>query len=452
MNIKPIIAALTLGAMVTGCAGIPAPDDRQALTYEKQKSIDGWNEAPDIRFSPRNRKIEVSESSEIPRSILNKKIHTHTSGQITTQDLVFILDQSGIQAAVGSQDVEGMSLYLPKFTGSVGSLLQMLSDTSNLAFRYVGQTIVIDDSKQYIVKIEQQKDLSEIISSAVQSLGATDVYASTEAGTVTYNASTRKQRAIEDYLERLSVNSSLINMQLAVITVRLSDERNSGFDWSSFTAKFGASNLVDNQDQGLLGNLTSAGMGLTFAGDTINIASALNLLSTYGESKTVQNLTLQTLSGVPVSLKSGDEIPYISDIPTVVSDNTTTSGLNTKTIETGFQVDLDALYDSDEQMVTVNMDLALRSLVGFRDLSAGAQLGTITQPQTQQQELNNIIKLKAGETALLGGLVIENYSDNRQNLSAIDRLPIGSQSTDSNRTAVFIMLRPTVTVFSGGKS
>lgn len=449
MNIRHFFAIGVLAASVSGCASIPQGHERTSLEFHNQSMSDSWAATPAKTYIDKAYNIEVQEPGLIPDRIKSKKVHIHASAYLSPDDLIFILDKYGVNAVVSSKEIENAKVYVPRYSGTVGELLDIIASASDLDFRYVGNSVVIDDSKQFIVKIEQQKDLADKIASTVEKMGAEEVVASTESGTITYSASSKNQVLISNYLERLALNSSVIQLQVAVITVRLKDERNTGFNWSEFAMGFGNSRNIDNETTGFIGRLTGSAMGLQFADDGINVAAALNMLSTYGESKTSQNLTIQTLSGVPVSLKSGDKIPYISDIPTTTNDNNTTSGLETETVETGFKIDLDALYDSDESLVTISMDLSLKSLIGFIDLSAGEQLGTITQPQVQEQALNNIVKLKAGQTAMVGGLIIENYSDNRQSISTLDKLPLGSKSMDSTRTAIFIMLRPTVTVFGG---
>lgn len=445
--------AFIFSALITGCASFPETEERPSLEESANDVVDGWNSTKAITFRPNRTSLDIDSPEQIPDSVRKKVITLSTPGYIGPQDLVFILDQIGVQSIIASQGFSDTSIYIPSYKGDVGSFLDLISDSSNMSFRWSGGAVIVDDTRRYTVRIAQQKDLTDIIASAIGSLGAEEVFASKESGSITYSASTRHQKNISDYLSRLSVNTALIQLQLAVINVSLKDERKTGFDWSSFNLNLGDAALLDGGfgTIGKLGKLTGSGAGITLNDSNMSLTAALNLLSTYGESRTAQNLTLQTLSGVPVSLSSGDEIPYVKDIPTTSSESNVTQGVQTEVVKTGFEVDVEALYDGDESMVTVSMNLSLTSLIGFRELSAGNSLGTITQPEIQKQDLNSIVKLGAGETALLGGLIIETFSDNRRNLAALERLPFGSQSLDNNQSAVFIMLRPTVTVFGNEK-
>lgn len=449
---KVIASAIVCASLLAhGCASFPETKERPDLDTTAEGVVDGWNITPAVTRRPNKNSLDVASPDLIPDSIRSKPVSIKTPGFISQHDLVFIFDQLGVQTIVSNKKFEGLPLYLPSYDGDVGGLTDLVSETTNLSFRWSGGALIIDTGRQYTVRISQQKDLADLIAQSISDLGGRDVFVSKESGTVTYVSSSSKQKNIARYLDRLSVNTALIQIQLAVLNVRLIDERRTGFDWSNFKLNLGdASMLADGFGPvGDLGTVTGSSFGVNLGRDNMSLAAALNLLSSYGESRTSQNLTLQTLSGVPVSLKSGDRIPYVSDIPTTVNENSTTSGLTTDIVETGFEVNVEALFDADESIVTVSMDLVLKSLTGFRELSAGNQLGSVTQPEIQEQELSSIIKLGAGETALLGGLIIETFSDNRRSLAMLENMPLGSQSLDNNQNAIFIMLRPTVTVFGG---
>lgn len=447
----PLKVSLALSVLLVlgGCASIPDRDERPDLDTTTKEMISGWNTTQAVTLRPNRYSIDISTPDAVPDSIRSMPINIKTAGVITPRDLVFIFDEVGVQTVIASEDFENNAIYLPSYKGDIGGLVDLMSEVSNSSFRWAGGAMIMDQMRTYTVRIAQQKELTEVISSSIENLGAENVFVSKESGSITYSSSTRNQKHIANYLSRLSVNTALIQLQLAVINVRLNDERRTGFDWSALSLNIGDSGLLEG-GFGAVGKLTSLGGGgasIKLNENNLSLAAALNLLSTYGESRTAQNLTLQTLSGVPVSLESGDEIPYVSDIPISTNDRSTTSGIETETITTGFKVDIEALYDNDESLVTVSMDLNLTSLIGFRELSAGIDRGSITQPEVQKQTLKSIIKLGAGETALLGGLIIETFSDNRRNLAVLDGLPTGSQSLDNSQTAVFIMMRPTVTVF-----
>jgi type II secretory pathway component GspD/PulD (secretin) len=130
-----------------------------------------------------------------------------------------------------------------------------------------------------------------------------------------------------------------------------------------------------------------------------------------------------------------------------VNETSSTSGANTTTVETGFNIEIVPFYDAEDNLVTVELDLEMKSLVGFKELNAGEQLGTLTRPQIQDQSIKNIARMEAGETALIGGLVYESASDNRTGLAGFEHIPMGSKSQRNSYNALFILMRPTVVVY-----
>ena len=199
---------------------------------------------------------------------------------------------------------------------------------------------------------------------------------------------------------------------------------------------------------------TLGGMGssIGFAKGDFNLGLAIDYLSTFGKTEASQNLILKTLSGRTVGIKSGDTIPYIGEVSTTQNSsnsgdngNGSLGGAKAEEIETGLNIELNPFFDSESQLLTIGVDLALSQLVRMVELSAGNQIGTLTAPHTSEQEFNNVVTMRAGESVLLGGLIVDRSETN-------NNAPIFAPSaahTDENftRTAMFIMLRPTVTVF-----
>jgi len=448
-----------LAITFTGCVSLPEPEDQPTLDGVQQKYIDGWNMTPSVNHRESNQQMEVVEPGSLPEVLYEAQISLDMTRRVTAKDLALILKEAGIPTMLASSDVSGMSAYLPEYRGSAGSLLQALAASSDLSFSWTGNLLVIEGASQYLLRVPQQESVVGAVSSALSTLGAQEVMASKEAGIVNYRASKRVQSGIEIYLDKMLHNTSVINLQLAVINVKLDDTERRGFDWSSLSAIAGDfainADIEAPDDVGELYQLTNDSLGLSFARKAVTLQSALNLLSTYGTSQTAQNLTLKTLSGVPVSIRSGTNTPYVDSVNVTTVGESASSGVDTKILETGFMAEVSPFYDAEEQAITLSLNLTLETLIGFRELSAGNQLGTIERPETQDQEFNSTVRLQAGETALVGGLIYESFSDSRTSIQGLEKYPVGSQNTTVTKNAMFILLRPTVTVYgpkqAGGK-
>jgi hypothetical protein len=224
-----------------------------------------------------------------------------------------------------------------------------------------------------------------------------------------------------------------------------------GSDGPTYLAPRGT-NMADMAVGASIGGM---GSEIGLAKGDFNLGIAIDYLSTFGKTETTQNLILTTLSGKEVKIKSGDSIPYIGEVSTQSNNNNnggsngSSGGAKAEKIETGLQLELMPYFDAESQLLTISVDMSVSALVRMVELSAGNQVGTLTAPQTSEQEFNNVVTMRAGESAILGGLIIERSSTDK---NAPIFAPGAAHSKENfSRSAMFIMLRPSVTVFGNFK-
>lgn len=501
--ISTIIASI-LG--LSGCTGLSIPQDSDLREKELlQPAIDKFEASEPAIIKRKTKPIKVIQPTDIPSEILNKKIEISLSGEAKIADLPSLLEEYGIYL-VATEDVDlDKTIYLNNFKGTVEDLFQIIGSINNLSFNYQRNNIIsIDLTSDYVIDIPQNADIISEMETAITPLGAQDIQSSIVGGTIMYKATYLANQKIEKYVTRFSKNASVIGLQVAVMTVQLDKDSERGFDWSKLNASIGNSNILKSESSTTgtgtgtgttTGGVTGTGNGTTtgttatdtaaadalkgstygtslknlqtlgaFTGTastlralngTFDITAVLNYLSTYGQTKTNQSVSMKTLSGKEVTLKSVQTIPYVSGINNTSTGSNSnnnsyggvSSGTETDEIEIGLTLDMTPYYDSDSGVVTVELELELSSLIAFIELSAGNQIGKLTQPQTQEQNFTNFMKLKAGESSIIGGVTYEQVSDNRNSISYLETSKIASQAQKVSKNAVFIMLRPTVTMF-----
>lgn len=501
--ISTIIASI-LG--LSGCTGLSIPQDTDLREKELlQPAIDKFESSEPAIIKRKTKPIKVIQPTDIPQEILNKKIEISLSGEAKIADLPNLLEEFGIYL-VATEDVDlDKTIYLNNFKGTVEDLFQIIGSINNLSFNYQRNNIIsIDLTSDYVIDIPQNADIISEMETAITPLGAQDIQSSIVGGTIMYKATYLANQKIEKYVTRFSKNASVIGLQVAVMTVQLDKDSEKGFDWSKLNASIGNSNILKSETvtstgtKGGVTGRTGTGTGTGTAADTaaadalkgstygtslknlqtlgaftgtastlralngtFDITAVINYLSTYGQTKTNQSVSMKTLSGKEVTLKSVQTIPYVSGINNTSgyggSSNGSSngygygggvsSGTQTDEIEIGLTLDMTPYYDSDSGIVTVELELELSSLIAFIELSAGNQIGKLTQPQTQEQNFTNFMKLKAGESSIIGGVTYEQVSDNRNSISYLETSKIASQNQKVSKNAVFIMLRPTVTMF-----
>jgi type II secretory pathway component GspD/PulD (secretin) len=319
--------------------------------------------------------------------------------------------------------------------------------------------------------------LATQVKESLDSLGASSVTYSLASGSISYKANHDDHNRIVDYMERLSLNAALVSIQASIVTVALDSNNNTGFDWSALSTTFGAESVFDElngttttttdddsdstslitgigsnlADAKSLLSLSGSAAGLSVLKGDLNFTAAINFLSTYGNTETKQSVLMKTLSGKEVGIKSINNIPYVDEVGVQSTDTGYSDGFGSSSIETlevGLDLTLKPYYSADSELVTIDLTLGLSSLLGYIELQAGDQLGTISYPNTQEQEFSDIVKLRAGEPVIVGGITYDQVTDSRSNPSFLEDYETASKNETVTRNAMFILLRPTVTIFS----
>ncbi len=496
---KTIISTVIASILLTGCTGLSVPQDNDLKEQELvQPAVDKFETTEPAIIKRKSKPIKVIQPNEIPEEIKNKNLEISLSGEAKVSDLPNLLEDYGIYLLLGEDVDAEKTIYVNNFKGNLGDLFEIIGSLYNLSFNYQRNNIIsIENTSDYVIDVPQNADIISELESAISPLGAQDINTSIVGGTIMYRSTYLAKQKIEKYLKRYSKNASVIGLQVAVLTVQLDKNSEKGFDWSQLNASIGnaaikpvdpnASTAVGTglgtttggttgtgtttggtttetvtgsdfgnnlKDLQTLGQFTGTAGTLRALNGTFDITAVVNYLSTYGQTRTNQSVSMKTLSGKEVTLKSVQTIPYVSGVNNTTTGTSTgsvggavSSGTETDEIEVGLTLNMVPYYDSDSGIVSVEVELELSSLIAFLELSAGNQIGKLTQPQTQEQNFTNFMKLKAGENSIIGGVTYESITDNRDSISYIETADIASQNKKITKNAVFIILRPTVTMF-----
>ncbi len=364
-----------------------------------------------------------------------------------------------------------------QFRGTVGELMRRLENAGNIAVWYQGG-LVVGGARRYSIAVLQQQDIVQSVVNELRKLGATNVVGSVGAGQVFYSAPPRTNaEVIDPYVRRLAGNLSEITMQVALVSVAMSRDAERGFDWSVFNLGYGANVSRGPQPAGTSGgdggmggstpppplgggsftlspNAFDANFGdLLGTGKILTVAGAIKFLSEMGQTSVAQNVELRTLSGSPVILRSGEDIPYVSGVGSNFAGGNSggvAQSAQTERLGTGLTLNVDPRYDSSSGIVTMDMGLKLVDLVEFVQLDAGNQLGTLTQPRTREQGINSLLRVPAGQTTILGGIRRELTGEQKNGPFGL--FGIGSKSRQHEVFWLFAVVRPVVTVYETADS
>lgn len=465
MSLRNIFTLSMLAGSVAlaGCSSIPSIGEHEQVTknqaVEQAKETADWLQDPAVtRLSSSVGQI-VQRPNAVPARLRAMPVDIKFPSGATIRDLMHGLTiAEGLPTIAEDESLLDNPVRMTQYKGTLGELLDILAYTQNIDFSWRNNTLNLAQSSIYVITLPQDKELLDNIKTDITAYGASDVHTSLSSGTIFYRATPRNQENIGDYISRTVNNSSLITLQIMVLNVILEQDRRQGFDWGNLQAQLGnvgAATASASSEASVIEGLARntgmiSGQGAVFnvAKNSFNLSGVFNLLSNYGNVKTTQDVSLKTLGGKKVSLESVQKIPYVSDINlSTLESGTSSSGLETDTVNNGLTINFTPQYEADSELVSVEIDISLDTLLGFVNLSAGNQIGEITQPRTQVQKFNNTVRIPAGETVILGGVTYESLSDNRSSISVLDNADVADLKENLTSNSLFVVIRPTVTVY-----
>lgn len=502
---------LVLAMMVAGLFGCASfPDDYKKtdnVTDVTGGLTDSWSATPSITYIQSHTGTVIRRYAEIDRAVGGKQIQLSFNNQrsVTLGDVIFALRANGVKIVSRLTPESSKALWGDsEFNGTLENLMRDITETYNLGMEFRKGVVYIQENNRYLASMPQHEEFLAQVEKAVTSMGGTDVRADVQAGQLHYFAKPDVAEHVEEYLELVAKNSAMVTLQVAVLTVDMTRDVNIGFDWTKFMVQAGSGGLSPGSQTvtpggsevppaagaagavvgGIvggavagpiggvvggavgdavggagaaatkvpLGSLVSAGgegLNVKYVSKAFSLSAALRALSTYGNARTEQNVVLGTLSGVPIKIKSGKKIPYVKSIgATTASGGSIQGSSDTDTVESGLTVDVTPNFDANDRTVVTKIKVELSSLVAMRELSAGVNLGTLSQPEMQTLDFENVGRIQAGETIVVGGVTFDQMSNSFTNLPGLEQLPTGSKATKMSRNTIYIVVRPTVVLFT----
>lgn len=541
-----LVASIFLAGL-SGCASgplkqVPFPAHSASNLSKAQAQVEkkelAWHQPPVLTEGVPS--IILYRPHSLPKSLGDKSIDLQMAPGITVEDLASVLsDKMGVPFIIGDAKASKAKFYLPNYRGSLSQLLRAVSSATNVWFVWKDNSVQVRSTASLGITIPQEKELAKTIATGLKNIGVKNSFVDWYSGLASVQATPQQFEEVRAYLQRMTNNAAIVNLQVVVIGVSLNQNAASGINWSGLqvaalagggpnafsTGKstygnlFGsssssssglstgvssvvsgtgsttsptstttgttsptsttstgtsatstgtgatptsASNIVGaatsaattaatstltNAVGGLLG--TGSGLTAAFFGQRFSLTGMVDFLENYGTTTTNQDLMLKTVGGNEVHFKSITQIPYVSGVTvsgtTSAGSSSSLGGTSTSTASDGIEVKMTPTFDDDTKTVTVKMKLSIKAVVAFNQLSAGNQIGSLTQPTTADHSFNDVLKLRPGQTVVVGGMTYDNIADNRGLplfLSADSSL--AHKSLTVTKQTMFIVVRPTV--------
>lgn len=328
-----------------------------------------------------------------------------------------------------------------------------------------GTTITINNPTDQTRAASEAREKAK---SEYKTLLAANVIANPETGVISVRATNKQHEKVQEFIDRVMGSAKKqVLIEATIVEVVLNDNFQAGIDWSRLGNTGASSGFTFSQrlnsDNFTPGDLTTRATGLGLVAGYFNpvsvlgnIAASVNLLQQFGDTKVLSSPKLMVLNNQTAILKVVDNLVYftvqaqpgLSGNGVVTSPTVTTTP---NTVPVGVVMSVTPQIN-DTGNVNVNVRPTISRVLSFvRDPNPLLVGVPSTIPQIQVREMESILQINSGSTAVLGGLMQDEIQNNSDRVPGLSSIPgVGKvftgQNDASKKTELVIFLRPTVIV------
>jgi MSHA type pilus biogenesis protein MshL len=269
-------------------------------------------------------------------------------------------------------------------------------------------------------------------------------------------APVRRQRTVRDFIEVMNRRiTQQVEIEARLVEVTLRDEQKLGVDWDLATGAVSGVQLASGAP------LEVSGVGGTVLGANTfaatlgfgRVTAVVHALQQQGEVKTVAQPRLRALNNQTAFIKVGEDRPFFrlqqsttfQQPGATAAFNQTQEQFSVSTITIGTILAVTPQIDGDK-MITLDVLPAITRLQAIVTSPDGRQ----TAPVTEVKQASTIVRLRDGETAIIGGLISEETGENERRVPFLGKLPVvgtafRSRANLRTRTELVIFLTPRLT-------
>ena len=318
---------------------------------------------------------------------------------------------------------------------------------------------------------------------------ANPVISNREAGVIMVFATQRQHERVREFIDRVTASARRqVLIEVTVVEVQLFNQYRQGINWQRLRLGNDGFSITQQPSATLPGGTTAAGAGFaapannpitpglgTVSGPGIfqisyvnsgsvlgNIAGALSLLESYGDTKVLSSPKISVLNNQTAMLKVVDNLVYFTVTGTTTpgvagAQPVSTFSTTAQSVAVGFVMSVTPQIDDTDQ-VTLNVRPSLSRVINFRQdpnpslrTTIGATQTTIESlvPEIQTREMESILKIPNNQVAVMGGLMRDDIINNEDGVPGLSRVPGAGElfkyrNDRSNKSELVIFLRPIV--------
>ena len=262
------------------------------------------------------------------------------------------------------------------------------------------------------------------------------------AGLVTVTATKRQLDRISKYIAKLNERlHKQIIIDVKIYSVDLSESHQTGINWSNLNFSLGT---TDTPASTAATARNIVGSQSIFSNAVFNVSGLLNFLATQGNVSSISNPKIATINNQKAIISVGDTINYRYPTKVILDENG-----NPQTeyaIESKF---VGILLDITPE-ISENGTIILRinsTISSFRDEAQLSDPNRQLAPDTTDNKLSTVVRLRDGQTLILGGLITSKDSFTTNGVPVLKEIPLikylfSSKSKISNRRELVFVVTP----------
>lgn len=259
-------------------------------------------------------------------------------------------------------------------------------------------------------------------------------------------ATSSQWESIRHVIERLDQIPLQVQIEAQIIQVTLNDELSYGVKWyfeNAITTDVVDAASINRRGQNWISDVAGSitnGVNWTFIGK--NMAAIVSAIDSVSDLRVLSAPSLVVLNNKSASINVGVQIPVESVvINNPIGQNPGIGGSSyTQFRDTGITLDVTP---------RVNPGGLVFMEISQNDSEALPASGTSNNLSVSQRTITTEVAVQSGETVMLGGLIKQTDSDNRDGVPFLSRIPIlgalfGGHSKTSERAELLVLIKPTV--------
>jgi general secretion pathway protein D len=251
----------------------------------------------------------------------------------------------------------------------------------------------------------------------------------------------RDYRMIEDMIKRLDVVPLQVLIEATIAEVTLTNDLQYGLQWffSQGSSKFELSNSV--KGIGVAADIVPAFPGFNYVLSTARVKVVLSALAQLTHVDVVSAPQLLVLDHQTAALQVGDQVPIVSQQQQAVIVPGAPIINSVQYLNTGVVLEVTPRVNTSG-LVTLDIDQSVSE-------ANKTTTSDINSPTVTQRRVVTSVIVQDGETVALGGLILDNQTNDRQGIPVLSDIPIvgnlfRTTTKNTKRTELLVLLTPRI--------